>query len=279
MNIAPTREPSAVPDPVEVLIKEARQHGRRHMAIGVVAFTLAAGIASIAFIALGGDHGTGAPRNGTAPRTGAATGRQVATTAVRICASRAPASLSLNASIAFPVSRFRIGSFTARLVLCQKSVVSGYPLTAVLAIDNHTNRTLATYQCPDNWIYSGVVKGGLSSVPAVATVTDLCRSNGPPYVPPGTSYMTVELPTVSSSCDRGATVTQQGTLPCTRKGGWPPALPLGRYETSVQIGGLPLRSDTLPLRQVRLVSCTGRENCACSPVGDRPVNGRWVPFC
>jgi hypothetical protein len=277
MNIAPTREPAAptTPDP-KSLITEARKRGRRHLAVGLSATALVAGLIIATLVATGGD---GAVSGGKLSVGIAATGTPTSMTVAEVCASRIPASLPLHASKSFPIERFKAGNVAARLELCQKSTVSGYPLRAVLVIANHTDRTLATYQCPSNWIFSGVVNGVLSSDPAVASVTTLCRTNGSPYVPPGNSYMTVELPTVSSSCDRGATVIQQGTLPCTRNGGWPPALPRGRYMTSVQLSGLPLRSDTLPVLQVLLTSCTAQEHCACSPVGDRPVAGRWVPFC
>jgi hypothetical protein len=279
MNIAPTRvepTPPTTNDP-ELLIAEARKRGRRHLAVGLSVGALVAGLIIATLVA---NDGNGAPRGGKAAVGSAATGTPTSTTVAKLCATRTPTSLPLHASTSFPIGSFRAGSFTARLELCQKSAVSGYPVRAVLAIVNHTDRTLATYQCPSAWIYSGVARGVLSSVPAAASVTDLCRRpDGSPYVPPGVSYVTIELPTVSSSCDRGATVIQQGTLPCTRNGGWPPALPRGRYLTSMQLWGLPLHSDTLPVQRVVLTSCTAGKHCSCSPVGDRPVGGRWVPFC
>ena len=57
MNLAPTRAPSALPAPapVEVLIKEARRRGRRHLAMGILASVLAiSGIAVVAASVGGG---------------------------------------------------------------------------------------------------------------------------------------------------------------------------------------------------------------------------------
>lgn len=194
-----------------------------------------------------------------------------------LCRSRAVASLPAHATSSHPFNQFRTGSISVRAELCQLSAVSGEPLKAVLVFTNVTDLTLATRECPNHWVFAGVVSGAYSSVPGVTD--DLCRTTGAPYVTPGVSYMTIELPTFSSSCDRGATVTQDGTPPCTKQGGWPPALPLGRFRTYVQILGLPLRSSTLPSLGVSLVGCGSVKDCACSPVGDRPVNGQWVPFC
>jgi hypothetical protein len=277
MSITPTKEASTpTSHDSELLIAEARRRGRRHLAIGLLASALVVGLVVATLIAIGRG---GAPRGGAVAAESSTTGAPILKTVAHVCAARTPASLPLHASKSFPLEWFPIGSFTARLQLCQKSAVSGYPIKAVLVIVNHTDRTLATYQCPSYWIYSGVVRGVLSSVPAVATVAGLCRSDGSPYVPPGISYTTLELPTVSSSCDRGATVIQRGILPCTKEGGWPPALPVGRYVTSVQLAGLPLRSDTLQIKEVALTSCAKVRHCACSPAGDRPVGKRWEPFC
>ena len=194
-----------------------------------------------------------------------------------LCRTGATASLPARAASSFPFSEFRAATISVRLVLCEAHVVSGRPLKAVLVVVNHTHRTLATHVCPGELVYAGVKRGRFNSVPGA--LADLCGTIGPPYVPPGASYITIQLPTVSASCDRGATMTYMGTPPCTKHGGWPPALPPGRYRTSVEIYGLPLRSPMLPPRTVSLVRCAAVKDCACSPVGVRPVNGQWVPFC
>jgi hypothetical protein len=195
----------------------------------------------------------------------------------KLCRAGGTAALPQHASSSRSIDRFRTGAISVRLELCQASGVSGRPLKALLVFANDTHLTLAIRECPDQWVIAGVVRGQSSSVPGV--LADLCRTNGPPFVPPGVSYMTIELPTFSSGCDRGATVTYGGTPPCTKRGGWPPALPLGRYRTSVEVLGLPIRSPWLPSFGVSLVGCGAVKDCACSPVGDRIVSGHWVPFC
>jgi hypothetical protein len=67
MSIAPPRDrsPLPTPAPIEVLIEEARRRGRRHLAIGLLAFTLAAGLA----VALIGGFGfDGSVGHGSSPK-------------------------------------------------------------------------------------------------------------------------------------------------------------------------------------------------------------------
>ncbi len=78
MSIAPTRESSAVqaPEPPEVLIKEARQRGRRILLLGLAACTLGAGLAVAAVVEFGASAPTGvvhtSPAGGVPIPTGAA---------------------------------------------------------------------------------------------------------------------------------------------------------------------------------------------------------------
>src|ERR1019366_4229062 len=73
MTIAPTREsaPAPTPDPVEVLIKEARRRGRRHrLAVGliVIAVLTAFVVAAIAFSVGASRKGRPANTKRTIPR-------------------------------------------------------------------------------------------------------------------------------------------------------------------------------------------------------------------
>jgi photosystem II stability/assembly factor-like uncharacterized protein len=78
MNLAPTRVPTArpTPDPLEVLIKEARRRGRRHLAIGLLVCILVVGLIIATILAIGlappSHSGSTPPGRGSAghPATG-----------------------------------------------------------------------------------------------------------------------------------------------------------------------------------------------------------------
>lgn len=260
---------AAEPGTTQVLIPEVRHETRRRRLRWGAAVALPAILLAITLVLLQANHGARSHGHagGSFPRTASlASACQGPTTA-----------LPTRAVHARPLRAFTPGSITAKLVLCQTSVVAGDPLPAVVLFDNHTHRTLAMHECPNQWLNAGIVGKGLSSVPAVAL--DLCTSGGPPYIPPGRWSLSTQIPTVSSVCDAGSTATQDGIPPCTAVGAWLPSLPRGRYQTFLQILGVPLPSSVLPSQPVTLVACRPAHDCSCAPIGDRPLGGRWVPFC
>jgi hypothetical protein len=254
---------------IQVLIREVRHQARRRRLRWSAAIALPAALVAAILVFSQTTHGGHSPDLSTG-----SFGESVALSSACRSGNR---SLPTHAIHSSSIRAFGPGSIAVQLVLCQSSVVAGDPLKAVLVFENHTHRTLATHECPDQWLLAGVVGEGFSSVPAVAD--DLCVSNGPPYIPSGRWYLSTQIPTFSSSCNARATTTESGIPPCTAVGGWLPSLPRGRYHTYVQILGVPLRSSVLPAQGVTLVTCRSNKACACAPLGDRPFRDSWVPFC
>src|ERR1019366_1639114 len=144
MTIAPTREsaPAPTPDPVEVLIKEARRRGRRHrLAVGliVIAVLTAFVVAAIAFSV--GASRKGAPAN---------TKRTIPTPIVVRNAPRCPTSALL---VSYEGTLAGTGHwnnlFTLRNASNHDCSIAGFPSVRFLASDGRAI-----------WIPIGYGKGG-----------------------------------------------------------------------------------------------------------------------